>query len=153
MKLVVICQFQEWKTNRWANKGGETFVVENLTFNQQMMIKKFGIPYLTNLLEWGNNQDTPKADDLCGKQFIKFWTITEDDDNSLWEEWETPWKLAYSPKHKAWTANRFVPAEYWWATAPSGNEYQGKYEGYILAPEGWRVEGSYKEHYVEKVAA
>lgn len=158
MRLVISVQYQESKTTRWANKGGEVFIIENVGFNQRQSIQRFGIPYLRDLLEHGMDvTDDQIADDEYSRQFVKHYCLVEDDidliESGLVESWESPWTLTWINNRKQWTANRFVPAEDYWSRAPSGNLYEGKYEGYALAPNGNRVSGSYKEHYVEKVAA
>lgn len=152
MKLVIICQYQESKTNRWACKGGETFVIDNLTDAQVTKINQGGIPNLKNLLEWG--MDVPLEDirtDFFSRQYVKTVQVVADDDNSLIEDWDSPWNLIYH--NDEWCASRFEKAEDWWNTAPSGNPYEGKYEEYILAPQGTRKTNSYKEQYIERVAA
>lgn len=159
MKLVVITQYQESKSVRWANKGGEVYVVENITFNQRQSIQRFGIPYLHDLLEHDMDVTMEQiADEEYCRRFIKgFWLVEDDTDlveAGFIEEWEQKdvFTLAYSKKLKAWTANRFVKADFWWKNAPSGRPYEGYFEGFALAPKGERVDGSYNKHYVEVAA-
>ena len=158
MKLVIITQYQQSKKVRWANKGGDVYIVENIDFNQRQTIQRFGIPFLSSLLEYGMDvTDVQISQEFHSREYIKHYCLVEDDidlvEAGLIDSWDNPWTLTYVKQRKQWTANRFVPAEDFWSNAPSGNPYEGKYEGFALAPAGERVKGSYKEHYVEKVAA
>ncbi len=155
MKLVIITQYQESKGTRWANKGGEVYVVENVSFNHQQTIQRFGIPYLKELLEF--NMDVTMdmiAEDEYSRTYVKHFCLVEDDtdlvDAGLIQPWDDDtFTLAYSKKAKCWTVHRFVKAEIWWKNAPSGQPYEGYYEGFGLGREGTRIEGSYNKHYVE----
>ncbi len=166
MKLVIIMQHEESCVNRWRPKFGDIFIVEDVSFNQRQTIQRFGIPFLAKLLECGmditmdqvaNAERDRGHADAYWREYVKHWVLVEDDvdlvEAGLIESWSQPWTLTFSKERKQWTANRFVVNEGYWSTAPSGNEYEGKWEGYALADGGQRVERSYKEHYVERQVA
>ena len=157
MKLVVIVQYQESKGTRWANKGGETYIVEDITFDQRQTIQRFGIPFLTDLLEHHMDvTEAEMADDFYCRRFVKHFCLVEDDidivEAGLVEEWDNPYTLTGVQKRKQWTANRFVKAEFWWGKSESGNPFEGYYEGFALGLAGERISGSYNKHYVEVAA-
>jgi len=168
MKLVIIMQAEESCVTRWRPKFADTFIVENVSFNQRQTIQRFGIPFLTKLLECGMDitmDQVANAERDCGhadaywREYVKHYVLVEDDvdlvEAGLINSWEHPWTLTYVKERKQWTANRWVANGEMsgWQTAPSGNEYEGKWEGYALAEGGQRVEGSYNVHYVERQVA
>ena len=71
----------------WKFKGGDTYVVENLTSTQIQKIVDNGIPTLSNLIEYSNDY---------AKEYILDWSV-EEDSKVVCEEWETPiicvWKM------------------------------------------------------------
>lgn len=166
MKLVIITQAEESCVDRWRPKFGDIYIVENVSFNQRQTIQRFGIPFLTKMLEHGMDitmDQVANAERDCGhadayyREYVKHYCLVEDDvdlvEADLIEEWSKPWYLHFAKETKEWNAFRWVANEGYWNTAPSGNEYEGKWEGYVLAEGGQRVEGSYKEHYVERQVA
>lgn len=166
MKLVIIMQAEESCVTRWRPKFADIYIVENVSFNQRQTIQRFGIPFLTKLLERGMDitmDQVANAERDCGhadaywREYVKHYVLVEDEvdlvEADLIEPWSQPWTLTYVKERKQWTANRFVANEGYWKTAPSGNEYEGKWEGYALAEGGQRVDGSYTEHYVERQVA
>ena len=89
MKLVIYTQYTENYGDEdqpyWKNKGGDTYVVENLTPAQIAKIKAQGIPTLTQLIEYSNSHAT---ESIIGHRVVS-------DSTSVCAEWETPTKLSY----------------------------------------------------------
>jgi hypothetical protein len=81
---------------RWKFKGGDTYVVPNLSVKQVLRIKEVGIPTLTALVEQRNDYL---------EEYILDWSIL-DDDAVVCEEWETPYELSWEQGH--WLARRVV---------------------------------------------
>jgi|TARA_R100000455_G_C6239848_1_gene99079 hypothetical protein len=146
----------EWYGTRFKAKGGDTYVMRNLTNAQVQKIIEDGIPTLSSLIEGGQEILDVAEDDRpmhSGYEFILDYQVVTDDGYEC-EEWETAWTIAYSRKHEAWTANRFVKADEWWALdQKTGLPFEGYYEGFVMAPGGGRVEGSYQQHYVVQQVA
>ena len=145
MKLVIDTQFCEnygahaWDGHgqcpqHWKFKGGETYVVLNITPAQQARIERDGIPTLAGLIEYSNDGS---------KEYIISYRVVEDDAQAG-EEWETPYELAYVDSK--WIACRFVPAEDYWTPG-----FVGKSEQYEMLPEGGR--SAYECEYIKKEAA
>lgn len=88
MKLVINTQIRENYAAHngfngeyyWKYKGGNTYVVRDLTMDQINKIANHGIPTLTSLIEEFNNYF---------EEFILDWEIVEDSALEC-EEWETP---------------------------------------------------------------
>jgi len=91
MKLVIQTQVREnygahdWDgkgecPQYWKFKGGNTYVVRDLTMKQVNKIASVGIPTLTALIEERN--------EYC-EEYILDWEIADDDAVEC-EEWETP---------------------------------------------------------------
>jgi len=145
MKLVIDTQFCEnygahsWDgqgecPQRWKFKGGETYVVPNITSAQQARIERDGIPTISALIETDNDYS---------KEYIINYRIVEDAAKAG-EEWETPYELAYVDGK--WIAHRFVPAEDYWTPG-----FVGKREQYEMLPAG--AQAAYECEYVKKEAA
>lgn len=81
---------------RWKFKGGDTYVVPNLSVKQVLRIKEVGIPTLTALVEQRNDYL---------EEYILDWSIL-DDDAVVCEEWETPYELSW--EQGRWLARRVV---------------------------------------------
>ena len=98
MKLVIYTQYTEnygeADAPYWKNKGGSTYVVENLTQPQVTKIKEQGLPTLTALIEYANSFST---ESIIGNSVVP-------DSTSICEEWESPIKLAWT--NNRWTASR-----------------------------------------------
>ena len=75
----------------WKFKGGNTYVVPNLTVAQTLKIKDQGIPTLTALLE-------ERSEGF--EEYVVDWSI-QDDDVVVCEEWENPTELF-------WVGGRWV---------------------------------------------
>lgn len=69
----------------WKFKGGENYVVLNLTVEQVMRIKDKGIPTLKSLIEVNNSMF---------QEYVTDWAIL-DDDVVTCESWESPIVLSY----------------------------------------------------------
>lgn len=145
MKLVIDTQHCEnygahsWNgegecPQRWKFKGGETYVVENLTPTQVAKIEANGIPTLSNLIETA---------DHSWKEYVTGFNIV-DDNASACDEWKTPYTLSY--EGGKWVAKRFEEAQDHWEPG-----FAGKREQYTMLPNGGR-EDSVLE-YIKKMAA
>lgn len=117
----------------WKFKGGETYVVENLTPKQIAKIEAEGIPHLTSLIETSNHG---------WKEYIIGFKIVADD-ATVGEDWDTPFILSY--EGDKWVAKRFVKAEDFWEPG-----FVGKQEQYTMLPKGGR--GDYVSEYIKKAA-
>ena len=144
MKLVIDTQHREnygahtWDgkgacPQYWKCKGGETYVVENLTSKQVSKIEAEGIPTLTSLIETYNHGF---------EEFVIGFKIVADD-KVICEEWETPFTLSY--EDGKWIAKRFIKADECWQPG-----YEGKHEQYTMLPKGGR--GDYVSEYIQKAA-
>lgn len=80
----------------WKCKGGNTFVVPNLTVNQVMKIKDKGIPTLKTLIEERNDYYQEDVID---------WGIY-DNEALVGDEWETPFELFW--EQGRWVARRTI---------------------------------------------
>ncbi len=107
MKIVIQTQIREnygahdWNgegecPQYWKFKGGNTYVVPNLSVEQVMKIKEQGIPTLTALIEERNNSF---------EEYVLDWSIC-DDDAVVCEDWETPFELFW--EQGRWVARRTV---------------------------------------------
>ena len=103
MKLVIQTQIKEnygahdWDgkgacPQYWKFKGGNTYVVENITPKQAEKINDGGIPTLKGLIEEFNES---------WQEYILGWDL-QDDDAKVCEEWESPRILHYADG--AWQA-------------------------------------------------
>ena len=134
MKLVITTQSYEnygahdWDgtcecPQYWKPKGGDTYVVRDLTWEQVERIEAKGLPNLTSLIE---------IDDVYYREIIINSSITTDDDYEC-EPWESPVELSYNRIAECWTAVRTIHRDECWA---DGIDY--KMEGWVLAPGGER---------------
>jgi hypothetical protein len=107
MKLVIDTQFCEnydahaWDgegqcPQRWKFKGGETYVVSNITPAQQARIERDGIPTISALVEYGNDY---------AREYIINYRFVEDADQ-VGKDWETPYELSW--EQGRWVARRTV---------------------------------------------
>ena len=105
MKLIIDTQHREnyaahdWDgegqaPQYWKNKGGSTYVVENLSSAQVSKIRKEGIPTLSKLIE--------RSDEFF-QEFILDFTFV-DDYATPWDACEAPWFLKY--ENSNWIATR-----------------------------------------------
>ncbi len=144
MKLVIHTQHREnygahaWDgegecPQYWKCKGGETYVVNNLTPKQIANIEANGIPTLTRLIETSNHG---------WQEYIISHTIVADDE-SPWEKWHTPYILSY--EGKKWIAKRYQKAEDYWQPG-----FEGMNEQYTMLPDGGRED--YLREYIKKAA-
>lgn len=69
----------------WKMKGGNTYVIENLTAAQAQKAISSGLPTLTGLIEYSNEG---VREYITGTEVL-------DDEAQVGEEWETVTKLAY----------------------------------------------------------
>lgn len=100
MKLVISTQYSEnygdSNGSYWKFKGGETYVVENISERDRARIEANGIPTLTSLINYSN--------DASSEEVISF-SILEDD-TIVCEEWETPIVCMYSKSDGCWYFTR-----------------------------------------------
>jgi len=89
MKLVIQTQYCEnyGSTNKpfWKFKGGDTYIVPNLTPAQAERILRDGIPTLKSLIDYKNSGS---------EEYVNYYRIVEDD-TIVCDEWETPFILSW----------------------------------------------------------
>lgn len=146
MKLVIHTQHREnygahdWDgegacPQYWKFKGGNTYVVENITDEQAIKIGTDGISNLTRLIE--------SSSDSFQEYITMFLTV--DDHATPWEEWDEPVQLVYS--EGKWHAVELSEGRYsglrkeclaqrkTWTLAEGGEQEGFKCE--IQLAEGW----------------
>lgn len=100
MKIAIYTQIREnygsVSEPYWKMKGGEVFIVPNLTVEQTLKVKTDGIPTLRALIESRNDMF---------EEYVVDYAIL-DNDAVVCEEWETPFELFW--KGGRWIANRTV---------------------------------------------
>lgn len=131
MKIVITTQFRENYGDSdkpyWKFKGGDTYVVPNLSVEQTLKVKDNGIPTLKALIETRNEGF---------EEYVVDWSIL-DDDAVVCEPWETPFNLFWESGR--WVARRTVEnGEYGYMR----NEVASKTEGYDM------LMGGDRENYV-----
>ena len=98
MKVVITTQIRENYGSAdqpyWKFKGGDVYVVPNLSVAQTLKVKESGIPTLTALIETRNEGF---------EEYVVDWSIL-DDDAVVCEPWETPFNLFW--EQGRWTARR-----------------------------------------------
>lgn len=134
MKLVIQTQYCEnygahtWDgkgecPQYWKFKGGETYVVPNLSQDQVTRVIEQGIPTLRALIEYSNE---------ASREYIQDWSV-QDDADVVGEPWETPFELYW--EQGRWVARRTVKNdEYGYMRADIGS----KTEQYDMMMEGGR---------------
>lgn len=138
MKIVISTQIREnygahdWDgkgacPQYWKCKGGDVYVVPNLSVAQVLKIKEGGIPTLKSLIEVRNEGF---------EEYVADWAIL-DDDAVVGEPWDTPFSLSY--EQGRWVARRTVDnGEYGYMR----REVASKTEQYVMLPKGERTEYS-----------
>jgi len=126
MKLVITTQYLENYADSdsapyWKAKGGEVYVVRDLTWEQVERIEAKGIPTLASLIEYSNE---------CSREYILNTAIVENDGYEC-ESWESVVELSYD--HRCWTASRITHRDECWV-----NDISYKIEGWWLRPDGER---------------
>ena len=100
MKIVITTQVREnyGDANKpyWKFKGGDTYVVPDLTVEQTIKVKENGIPTLKALIETRSDMF---------EEYVVDWAIL-DNDAVVCEAWETPFELRWIGGR--WIANRTV---------------------------------------------
>jgi len=127
MKIVINTQIREnygsALTPYWKFKGGDVYIVPNLTPAQVLKVKESGIPTLTALIETRN---------AGFEEYVVDWYIADDGDKVA-QEWETPFELRYVGGR--WIATRNTENdEYGYMR----REIQRKTEEYDMLPGGER---------------
>jgi hypothetical protein len=100
MKIVITTQVRENYGSAdkpyWKFKGGDTYVVPDLSVEQTLKVKEYGIPTLRALIETRNEGF---------EEYVVDWSIL-DDDATVCEPWETPFNLYW--EQGRWVARRTV---------------------------------------------
>lgn len=101
MKLAIYTQHKENYSEDpifpyWKNKGGDVYIVPDITEIQYEKILNNGIPTITKLIE--------HSSDSFVEYILKYEFMT--DDATACEEWETPIILKYNKNIGRWTAMR-----------------------------------------------
>ena len=124
-KIVIYTQHREnygahdWRgfgecPQHWKNKGGETFIIPNMTMDE--------------VRDWQYKQEGNVASLLC--EASDYFEVTIAGVNILaqdavcHEAWDTPWTLSYV--HGVWMAKRYTPRADYWTIGVAGKteEYQ-----------------------------
>ena len=134
MKIVIATQVRENYGSAdkpyWKFKGGEIFVVPDLTPAQAVRVKEVGIPTLTALIETRNEMF---------EEYVVDYSIL-DNDARVAEPWETPFELRWIGGR--WVATRTVEnGEYGYMR----QEVERKTEEYDMLMGGER--GNYRAVY------
>lgn len=141
MKLVIYTQNKEnygafdWDgkgacPQYWKNKGGEVYVVENLSERSIASINANGIPTLKSLIEHDSDYYMVRVD---------VYNIVEDDE-VVCEEWEAPVRLNYNKVTGKWSASRKTVGLAWYGD----NRVDGKVETWDLCND----QDSYRASYI-----
>lgn len=100
MKIAIYTQVRENYGSAdkpyWKFKGGEVFVVPDLSVEQTLKVKERGIPTLSALI--GSSSD-------MFEEYVADWAIL-DDQEKVCEPWDTPFELRWIGNR--WVANRTV---------------------------------------------
>lgn len=136
MKIVIQTQFREnygahdWDgkgecPQYWKNKGGEVYVVNNLSVAEAMDPKAI-MEVVAPLIEYSS---------VGAEEYILDWDLRDDSDESpVCEEWETPWQLS-KQDDGTYIAFREIPnEEYGYFRA----DIASKIEQYRMVAEGGR---------------
>lgn len=136
MKLVITTQIREnygahdWDgvgqcPQHWRCKGGDVYVVPNLTPAQIWKIEKNGVPTLRSLIETRNH---------AFEETVIDWSIV-DDAATVTEPWNTPFSLQYVDGR--WIAERTIMNNEYGCMR---REIASKTERYVMGPAGERSE-------------
>lgn len=135
MKLVITTQVlenygaHEWDgvgicPQDWKAKGGDVYVVQNLTSDQVLRIKETGIPTLQSLIEVSND----------GFREYVAGSAIMDDDAVVCDPWETPFILSYEGGR--WVARRTTENDQY---SFMNRLVDRKIEEYDMGPAGTRA--------------
>lgn len=98
MKLVIWTQYSENYGDAdkpfWKFKGGDTYIVANLTPAQSERVLRDGIPTLRALIEYSNP--------MSQQHIVDFNVV--DDDFVAHDEWESPYMLSW--ENNTWVARQ-----------------------------------------------
>lgn len=134
MKVAIYTQVREnygdSEKPYWKFKGGDVYIVPNLTPLQVLKVSNYGIPTLKALIESRNEGF---------EELVIDWAIL-DDDAVVGEPWDTPINLFW--EQGRWVARRTVENnEYGWMNS----KVASKFEEYEMLMEGQR--GNYTAVY------
>jgi hypothetical protein len=155
MKIVIYTQVRENYGSAdqpyWKMKGGEVFIVPDLTVEQTLKVKDRGIPTLKALIE--------TRSEMFEEYVIDY--VILDNDAKVGEPWDTPFELRYVGSR--WVAERTVEnGEYGYMNRnvaskteqydmlPSGE--RGNYRVVYAMRNGDRVKGEEVSQYLAKAA-
>ena len=135
MQVVITTQIREnygtAEKPYWKFKGGDTYVVSNLSVAQTLKIKESGIPTLKGLIETRNDGF---------EEYVVDWSIL-DDEAKVGEAWESLTQLSWVGGR--WTAGRVIENdEYGYMR----QEIARKVEAWDMLMEGGRE--NYKCYYI-----
>jgi hypothetical protein len=140
MKLVIYTQVRENygdETNpRWKYKGGETYVVRDISEAQRERIQRQGIPTLSALIEYSNP---------ASEEYVRDYDIVADNVREC-DPWESVIECSYS--EGAWHASvETLNNEYGYLRSDIGR----KLAVYTMLPRGER--GDYTVEYYDRQGA
>ena len=140
MKLVIYTQVRENygdETNpRWKYKGGETYVVRDISEAQRERIQRQGIPTLSALIEYSNP---------ASEEYVRDYDIVADNVREC-DPWESVIECTYS--EGAWHASvETLNNEYGYLRSDIGR----KLAVYTMLPRGER--GDYTVEYYDRQGA
>jgi hypothetical protein len=140
MKLVIYTQVRENygdETNpRWKYKGGETYVVRDISEAQRERIQRQGIPTLSALIEYSNT---------ASEEYVRDYDVVADNVREC-DPWESVIECSYS--EGAWHASvETLNNEYGYLRSDIGR----KLAVYTMLPRGER--GDYTVEYYDRQGA
>ena len=140
MKLVIYTQVRENygdETNpRWKYKGGETYVVRDITEAQRERIQRQGIPTLSALIEYSNP---------ASEEYVRDYDVVADNVREC-DPWESVIECSYS--EGVWHASvETLNNEYGYLRSDIGR----KLAVYTMLPRGER--GDYTVEYYDRQGA
>ena len=140
MKLVIYTQVRENygdETNpRWKYKGGETYVVRDISEAQRERIQRQGIPTLSALIEYSNP---------ASEEYVRDYDVVADNVREC-DPWESVIECSYS--EGAWHASvETLNNEYGYLRSDIGR----KLAVYTMLPRGER--GDYTVEYYDRQGA
>ena len=136
MKIVIQTQFREnygahdWDgkgecPQYWKNKGGEVYVVNNISVAEAMDPKAI-IKVVAPLIEYRNEG--------CQEYIIDWYLHDDSDESPVCEEWETPWQLSKQDDGTYVAFREILNDEYGYFRA----DIASKIEQYRMVAEGCR---------------
>jgi len=105
MKLAIYTQYREnygahdWNgegecPQHWKNKGGETYIFEDISVDQACRVGEEGIPTLKSLIEYS---------DEYAEEYVIEWDVIDECEKVAINDWETPLYLRWDGDN--WVVN------------------------------------------------